>query len=192
MVSSNVAGGRPALRFSVVPKSVPFEIERPNPEHRNDPTAPATVWVTLRAWDKTLPHPASVDIAVEAGLDVYREAIYEAEQADQARPGLIQTLPYEEASIALHANRLCCVIEGLEEEEANVLAAAGGPWQKILYALGWWLVDPDAPEADAETGAAIEDDGDDPEASAGGAPATTTGESSPASAPSTVPMRGAA
>lgn len=159
------------MRFSVVPQSVPFEIERPNPEHLKDPTAPPTVWVTLRAWDKTLPHPAFIDIAVEAALDVYREAIYEAEQAAQDRPDLVQTLPYEQAAIMLHADRLCCVIEGLEPEEANVWAAAGGPWQRILYALGWWLADPDAAEDDAVP---EQEDEAAPEATAGEAPATTT------------------
>lgn len=184
MPSPNGLASRPVMRFSVVPKWVPFEIERPNPEHETDPNEPETVIVTLRAWDKNLTHSATIDIAVEATIDVYREAIYAEQQRAEMTPGATQIMPLEQAATTMHAEILCAVIDGLEMEEATVLAA--GPWREILSTLGWWAVEDAAPVAPSDD----KEDADDPEDR--GEPATTTGASSPDSADSTASISGAA
>lgn len=180
MPSPNGLAYRPVMRFSVVPQWVPFEIERPNPDDQNgEPVA-----VTLRAWDKNLTHSATVDIAVEAAIDVYREAIWGQQQAAADEPGATQIAPLEQAATTMHAEILCAVIEGLEMDEATVLAA--GPWREILSTLGWWAAEDAAPVAPSDD----REDADDPEDP--GEPATTTGASSPDSQPSTASMPGAA
>jgi hypothetical protein len=172
MPSPNGLAYRPVMRFSVVPQWVPFEIERPNPDDPNgDP-----VVVTLRAWDKSLTHSATIDIAVEAAIDVYREVIYAEQQRADETPGATQIMPLEQAATAMHAEILCAVIEGLEMDEATVLAA--GPWQEILSTLGWWQPAAEAPAAPSDD----KQDADDPEGP--GEPDTTTAGSSPDSVPS--------
>lgn len=183
MASPNGLASRPVMRFSVVPKWVPFEIERPNPEHEADPSAPETIIVTLRAWDKNLPHPATIDIAVEASHDVYRETLYDLEQQQSENPGLVSSAAREQAANTMISERLCIVIEGngtdpgLQSEEADILVSASGPWEDILVALGWWRRAEAQPVAPSDG----QEDADDPEAKAGEAPATTTDESSLAS-----------
>lgn len=182
MAGRNGVAVLPSMRFSVIPKSVPFEIERPNPD---DPTGEPIV-ITLRAWDKTLPHPAQVDIAIEGALDVYRDALWQEQQWAQEHPGETRTMPLEQASVALHADILGIVIEGLEPAEVDILVAATGPWQEILVARGWWRRAEDQAEAPSDDKA----DADDPEVP--GEPATTTSGFSPDSADSTASTRGAA
>lgn len=186
MPSPNGLAIPPVMRFSVVPKSVPFELERPDPS--GFPNVPPIV-ATLQAWDRHDVHPAAVDIAVEAARDVYREVLFAEEQWRAENPGQRRDAPIEQASMQLHADMLCAVIEGLEPDEGLTLSRDGGPWQHILFVLGWWAVDPDAPVPSAEHTADADDDGNNPEAQ-GEAPATTTAGSSPDSAPSTAPVGG--
>lgn len=178
MPSPNGLAMRPIMRFSVVPKSIPFEIERPDPS--GDPTQPPTV-VTLRAWHRHGVHPAHVDIAVEAARDVYREWVYRATQEREAAPGAVQNAPAEQAWVTWNADTLCAVIEDLDPNEAMMLARPDGPWEQILVALGWR-------EATAEQ--PTEAEGDDPEAEAGEAPATTTDASGPSSLTATASIAG--
>jgi hypothetical protein len=171
MAGRNGVAMRPPMRFSVIPKSVPFEIERANPD---DPNGEPVV-VTLRAWQKSLPHPEQIDIAVEGVIDVYREAIWAEEQRRNAQPGAVLLSGLTRAQHEMHAGILDAVIEGLEPGEAEILAVDGGPWQEILIALGWWkLAEPAAPSDGKE-------DADDPEAP-GEEPVTISNGFSPGSA----------
>jgi hypothetical protein len=63
-----------------------------------------------------------------------------------------------QSDMRLRRDVLRAVIPGLEENEANVLAANGGQWRDILIELGWWVASNEEeppggqPEGEAERG----------------------------------------
>lgn len=175
------------LRFSVVPRSVPIEIERPNAFKASDDD-PDSMLVELKGWPSGARCPVHIAIAVESAYDAYRMAMRDendrrraageiitdtvtdpetGEQSDRQRY-VGPTHIVSQIMADLRRDLLCAVVEGLEEHEASMLVENEGPWEEILVSLGWWTKRTEATEEASEEG--------DPEATGEGA----TESSSPA------------
>lgn len=164
---NGVAEGPPLGRRRVVaiPKTMVFEIDV---IRRGKPT---TIEVTgyvkgaCKVW---------VEAQVQAAWDEWEDASYvdnvdqiEVDALDPETNAVAKTTPARifkrsrRAEAMLRRDMLLAVVEGLEEQDADLLAQEDGGWLDILRDLGWWRKasaeeatgDPEAVgEADAPTG----------------------------------------
>lgn len=152
------------LPIKLVPDTIPYTFERADGST-----------LSLDGYKKGPACPLTVAIEVDEAL----AAVDENEPTDEDRAALsprryLAKLMYAER--VLRREMLQAVIPGLATEDANLLAADGGPWQDILIELGWRRPDAEATPTDAD------EDDDAGEAPAG---AETGPDASPASSPPT-------
>jgi hypothetical protein len=149
MAGTNGAGAiAPArMRFTAVPSFQMIELEVLNPEYDpNFPDRPETVVRTFKAYVKGDRCPVWVEIEAQSAWEDWRQASYSGIGEDGS-----PTYEYNyRAERVLRRDLLRAVIEGLDQQEADVLGADGGPWDLILEKLGWYQRDIATESEDAE------------------------------------------
>jgi len=132
-VMSNQNGTSGRRRVHAIDVAVVFEVE----VERNG--APQTVEITGYVKGAC---PVWVEIETSAAWKTWRDVSYAEGEFKES----------ERAEAMLRRDMLMAVTRGLEEHEADVLAADGGGWLDILRDLGWWGTnepDEDAPAPEA-------------------------------------------